>query len=64
MLFIIKNMEEYMLLKEIAEILKVHVITVRRWVIKGRLPAYLLGKDYRVAKSDFEKFMNDRRVKS
>jgi len=49
-------MEEYMLLKEIALILKVHIVTVRRWVIKGILPAYLLDKAYRVKKSDFEKF--------
>jgi len=58
-----KNMEEYMLLKEIASILKVHIVTVRRWVIKRKLPAYLLDKAYRVKKSDFEKFLNDRRVK-
>ena len=51
-----------MSLKEVASILKIHIITVRRWIIKRKLPAYLLGKDYRVKKSDFEKFMNDRRV--
>lgn len=55
-------MEEYIVLKEVASILKIHIITVRRWIIKRKLPAYLLGKDYRVKKSDFEKFMNDRRV--
>jgi excisionase family DNA binding protein len=56
-------MEKYMLLKEIASILRVHILTIRRWVIKGKLPAYTLGKEYRVKKSDFEKFLNDRRVK-
>ncbi|MBI4973310.1 helix-turn-helix domain-containing protein [Candidatus Roizmanbacteria bacterium] len=56
-------MEKYMLLKEIASILRVHILTVRRWVIKGKLPAYSLGKEYRVKKSEFEKFLNDRRVK-
>ena len=58
-----KTMEEYMLLKEIASLLKVHIVTVRRWVIKGKLPAYLLDKHYRVTKRDFKKFLNDRRVK-
>jgi len=58
-----KIMEEYMLLKEIALILRLHILTIRRWVIKGKLPAYLLGKEYRVKKSEFEKFLNDRRVK-
>ena len=56
-------MEEYISLKEIAIALKVHIVTVRRWVIKGTLPAYLLDKAYRVKKSDFENFMNNRRVK-
>ncbi len=58
-----KSMEEYMLLKEIAPLLKVHIMTIRRWVHKGKLPAYRFGKHYRVKKSEFEKFLNDRRVK-
>lgn len=53
-----------MSLKEIAAILKVNIITVRRWIAKGRLSAYLLDKDYRVKKSDFDKFISDRRVKA
>ena len=58
-----KSMEEYMLLKEIAPLLKVHIMTIRRWVHKGKLPAYRFGKHYRVKKSEFEKFLNERRVK-
>lgn len=58
-----KIMEEYMLLKEIAPLLKVHIMTIRRWVHKGKLPAYRFGKHYRVKKSEFEKFLNERRVK-
>jgi excisionase family DNA binding protein len=57
-------MEEYMSVKEIASLLKVHIVTVRRWIISGKLPAFLLGKDYRINKKDFDKFMNDRKVKA
>jgi len=38
-------------------------ITVRRWIAKGLLPAYSLGKEYRVKKVDFDKFMESRKVK-
>lgn len=57
------DMEEYMSLKEIALLLKVHILTVRRWVAKGKMTAYRLDKEYRVKKSDFDKFISDRRVK-
>ena len=57
------DMEEYFSLKEISSILKVHIVTVRRWVAKGKLSAYLLDKDYRIKKSDFDKFIAERRVK-
>lgn len=57
-------MDGYMSIKEIASLLKVHIVTVRRWVVKYKtLPAYRLGKDFRVKKSDFEKFMDSKRVK-
>lgn len=56
-------MEEYLTTKEIAKLLKVHVMTVRRWITLGKLPAILLGKDYRVEKSSFENYLNQRRLK-
>lgn len=56
-------MDEYLSVKDISSLLKLHIVTVRRWIVSGKLPAYSLGKDYRVKKSDFEKFLNDRKVK-
>ncbi len=56
-------MEEYMTLKEIASLLKLHILTIRRWVAKGKITAYRLDKDYRVKRSDFDKFITERRVK-
>ncbi len=59
-------MEEYYSTKQIAKALGVKTITVRRWIIKGILPAIYLGtinKEYRVAKKDFEKFLSERKVK-
>ena len=50
-------MEEYLTTEEIATALKVNIVTVRRWIKSGKLPATFLAKEYRVRKSDFEKFM-------
>lgn len=59
-------MEEYYSTRQIAKILNVNIITVRRWILKGTLPAIYIGdisKEYRVAKKDFEKFLDGRKVK-
>jgi len=52
-------MEEYLTTEEIASSLKVNIVTVRRWIKSGRLPATFLAKEYRVKKSDFERFINE-----
>jgi len=57
-------MDEYMSVKEIASLLKVNIVTVRRWVRDEKLPAFKLGKDYRITKKDLEKFLNERRFKA
>ena len=58
-----KAMEEYYTTRQIAKLLMVKGITVRRWIAKGLLQAYSLGKEYRVKKIDFDKFMESRKVK-
>ncbi len=59
-------MEKYYTTKEIAKILGVTSITIRRWIAKGELPAIYLGtvnKEYRVSQTAFDKFLKDRKVK-
>ena len=55
-------MDEFLTTKEIAKQLKVHVLTVRRWIGAKKLSATSLGKEYRVKKSDLEKFLEERKV--
>lgn len=57
-------MEEYLSTKLIAKSLGLKTITIRRWIEKKLLPAYKIGKELRIKKVDFDKFMNDRRVKA
>ena len=56
-------MEEYYSTRQIAKMLGIKTITVRRWIVKGILPAFMLDKEYRIKKADFDKFMNERKVK-
>lgn len=49
-------MEEYLTTQEGATLLKVKEITVRRWILRGWLPAIRFGKVYRIKKEDLEKY--------
>ncbi|MFB7474527.1 helix-turn-helix domain-containing protein [Kitasatospora sp. NPDC056184] len=47
---------EYYSVEQVAELLGLHVRTVRGYVRDGRLRAVRIGKQYRIARRDFEAF--------
>ena len=49
--------EEFFTAKELAEKLKVSVMTIYRYIGAGKLKAYKIGKEFRIGQSDFERFM-------
>ncbi len=53
----------YYTVEEVAEILRVSIDTVRNYINrkKNKLPAYKLGKEYRIAKVDFDKWMEQQK---
>jgi excisionase family DNA binding protein len=55
---------EYLTTKEIADQLKVNVLTIRRWIGAGKLKAISTGKIYRIRKEDFEKLIKSMEVKN
>jgi excisionase family DNA binding protein len=57
-------MEHLMTSEEIAELLHVEPITIRRLVNKGDLSAYRVGADYRFAPSDIEEYLQRQRIPS
>lgn len=59
------NMKEatYYTIKEVADLLKVAYLTVYRWIQAGKLTAYQVEKQYRINKTDLDKFINDRKAK-
>lgn len=55
-------MDEWLTLEQIADELQLHIETVRGWVRAKELPAYRVGRAYRVKRSDLDKFLADRRT--
>jgi excisionase family DNA binding protein len=47
--------------EQVAELLNLHVKTIRRYVRDGRLKAKRLGKEYRITRADLEEFAGEIR---
>lgn len=48
---------------ELAEKLKVNVMTIYRYIKAGRLKAYKIGKEFRIEKTDFDNFLQETSTK-
>lgn len=55
---------EWLTLDEIADVLRVHQPTVRKWARQGTIPAAKFGGVYRVSRADFDAFVRAARVTS
>lgn len=53
--------DEYYTIQEVADKLKVAYLTVYRWVQSDKLKAVKAGKQHRIAKSDLEAFLSERK---
>ena len=58
----IKNKEFYKA-EELAEKLRVNIMTIYRYIDKKRLRAYKIGKEYRIDKKEFDRFLNSVKTK-
>ena len=50
--------EEFLTVAEVAARLRLNEQTVRNWIDDGKLPAFRIGRRVRIARSDFERFVN------
>jgi len=55
--------DEFYRAEELAEKLKVNVMTIYRYIQAKKLKAYKIGKEYRIDKKEFEKFLNSVKTK-
>jgi len=52
----------FMTVEDIARDLGVAEDTVRSWIRQKKLPAYRVGKEYRIKIVDYERFLQQRRT--
>jgi putative resolvase len=49
--------------QELADRLRVNVMTIYRYIKARKLKAHKIGKEFRIAKSEFDKFLNKTTTK-
>ncbi len=50
--------EEFYTAKELADKLRVNIMTIYRYIDAKKLKAYKLGKEFRIDKKEFDSFLN------
>ena len=58
-----KNKEEFYTAKELAEKLRVNIMTIYRYIKAGKLKAYKIGKEFRIDKDEFQRFLDKTKTK-
>ena len=54
--------EEMLTTDEVAKILRVNVKTVRNWIATGELVAIDIGNEYRISRTNLNKFLENRQT--
>ncbi len=53
-----KNKKEFYLVEELAAKLRVSNMTIYRYIAKGKVKAYKIGKEFRIKDDEFNKFLD------
>ena len=49
--------------EDLAKLLEVNIMTIYRYIKAGRLRAYKIGREFRIEKVEFNKFLKSTRTK-
>jgi len=55
--------KEFYKTEDLAEKLDVNIMTIYRYIKAGKLKAYKIGKEYRIDRKEFERFLNSVKTK-
>src|SRR5581483_7823013 len=53
------NLEEFLTVAEVAEMLRLNQQTVRNWIDQGSLPAHRVGRRVRIRRSDLDRMLDE-----
>lgn len=49
--------------EDLASLLDVNIMTIYRYIKAGKLQAYKIGKEFRIDKAEFQRFLNQVKTK-
>ena len=55
--------KEFYTSQELADKLQVNIMTIYRYIKRKKLKAYKIGKEFRIDRSEFDKFLNSVKTK-
>lgn len=56
--------QEFYTAQELADKLRVNIMTIYRYIKSGKLPAYKIGKEFRIEEKVFTTFLNDAKTEN
>lgn len=57
------NNDEFYKAEDLARDLKVNIMTIYRYIKAGKLRAHKIGKEFRIDRKEFERFLNTTKTK-
>jgi putative resolvase len=57
------NNDEFYKAEDLARDLKVNIMTIYRYIKAGKIKAHKIGKEFRIDRKEFERFLNTTRTK-
>ena len=55
--------QDFYTAKELAEKLRVNIMTIYRYIKVGKLKAYKIGREFRIDKKEFQRFLDKVKTK-
>jgi len=59
----INKNKEFYIARELAKELRVNIMTIYRYIKAGKFKAYKIGKEFRIDKKEFNKFLDKVKTK-
>jgi excisionase family DNA binding protein len=55
------TLDEYFTVKEVAEKLKLNIMTIYKWINQGKIKAVKLGDTWRISETEINRILNENK---